>query len=574
LGKSRSVTFCGAKFFPGGKELGMDEDAPGLGYAVGRLWRTALPDIKVTGPAPGIRFERDIPIRLRDRITLRANVFRPDDAGRFPVLMSAHPYGKDVLPQRTPFGYLPLARYRFIRDSGPITYSAYTAWEAPDPSYWVPHGYVVINLDLRGFGKSEGVGTLLSDEEARDYADAIDWAAAQSWSSGKVGLNGVSYLAISQWRVAALRPPALGAICPWEGFSDVYRDVAYFGGVRDDGFLPFWAPLTEKAGRTQSSLRNEQLAHPNWDGFWESRVPELERIEVPALICASFSDQNLHTRGGFEAYRRISSKHRYLFTHRGGKWSTYYSPESLALQKRFFDCFLKGEQNGMKNADPVRLEVREQGDLIHSVRVERAWPPANVEWTRLWLAPNQMRDQPVEIPATTRFEAPAGGVSFSLRVADDMEISGPMKLKLHVELGNGADAHLFVAVRKFRGREHVSFEGSFGFGRDVVAKGCLGVAHRGIDQSRSEPFRPFHPCDRSEPLAPGQIVPIEIEILPSSTLFRRGEILRLDVQGHWFWKRNPFFGMFPGYFQASPPATVILHMGGSADSFLLVPRMG
>jgi predicted acyl esterase len=552
----------------------VDEDAPGLGQAAVRLWRTAFPNIRVTPPAPGILLERDVPVPLRDGTTLRANVFRPDRAGRFPVVMCAHPYGKDVLPRRTPVGYLPLARYRFIRQAGAFTCSAYTGWESPDPSYWVPRGYAVVNLDLRGFGTSEGTGSLLSDQEASDYSQAIEWAAAQPWSLGKVGLNGVSYLAISQWKVAALRPPSLAAICAWEGFSDVYRDVAYPGGVREDGFMSFWAPMTERAGRTGDSLRDEQLAHPDWDPFWAGRAPELERIEVPALICASFSDQGLHSRGGFEAYRRISSRYRYLFTHRGGKWSTYYSAGSLALQARFFDCFVKGEENGMKDADPVRLEVREQGDRVSSVRTERSWPPADVEWTRLWLAPDGLREEPLEDAATARFDAPAGGVSFPLRVPADMELSGPMKLRLQVELSGGIDVYLFVAVRKFRGGRHVRFEGSFGFGRDVVTKGWLRVAHRRLDEARSEPWRPFHPCDRPEPLSRGQVVPVEIELLPSSTLFRRGEVLRLDVQGHWFWRRSPFFGMFPVAYRASPPATVILHLGGPADSHLLVPRIG
>jgi putative CocE/NonD family hydrolase len=262
-----------------------------------------------------------------------------------------------------------------------------------------------------------------------------------------------------------------------------------------------------------------------------------------------------------------------LFTHRGGKWVTYYSPESLALQTRFFDCFLKNEQNGMRDADPVRIEVREQADRVHSVRMERSWPPPGVKWTRLWLAPGELREQPLESSVTTRFDAPAGGVSFALRVPDDMELTGPMKLKLHVELIGGADAHLFVAVRKFREGQHVCFEGPFGFGRDVVTKGWLRVAHRRVDENSSDPYRPFHPCDRPELLAAGQVVPVEIELLPSSTLFRRGELLRLDVQGHWFWKRNMLFGMFPGYYMASPAATVVLHLGGSADSHLLVPRI-
>jgi predicted acyl esterase len=488
--------------------------------------------------------------------------------------MCAHPYGKDVRPRSSPLGYLPLARYRFIRQPDPITFSAYTSWEAPDPSFWVPRGYAVVNVDLRGFGTSDGVGTFLSDQEAADYAKVIAWAAAQPWSTGKVGLNGVSYLAISQWRVAALRPRGLAAICPWEGWTDVYRDVAYPGGVREDGFIPFWAGMTERAGRTSESLRAQQLAHPEWDDYWAARVPELERIDVPALICASFSDQGLHSRGSFEAFRRIGSEHRFLYTHRGGKWSTYYSPEALALQTRFFDCFLKGEDNGMRDAARVRLEVREGRDEPHAVRQESAWPIPSARWTQLHLAPGELRSTPPDTSTAVRFRVPNGAASFVLCVPEDMELSGPMKLRLHVELVGGTDAHLFALVCKRTGDNDVPFEGPFGFGCDVVAKGWLRIAHRRVDESRSEPYRPFHPSDHAEPLRPGQIAPVDIEILPSSTFFARGDVLRLDIMGRWPWRRSMFFGMFPGTYAPSPNAEVVLHVGGARDAHLFVPRMG
>jgi predicted acyl esterase len=551
----------------------VDEGAPGLGYASKRLLRIAFPKIHITRPVSGIRVERDVPILLSDGTTLRANVFRPDRPGHYPVLMSAHPYGKDVLPRRSPFGYLPLTQYRFIRSPDPITFSAYTSWEAPDPCFWVPRGYSVINVDLRGFGSSEGVGILFSDQEAEDIVQVIDWAAAQSWSSGKVGMNGVSYLAISQWKVAALRPKSLSAICPWEGFTDVYRDVAYPGGVREDGFIRFWASMTERAGYVLGSLRADQLAHPDWDDFWAERAPALERIEVPALICASFSDQALHTRGSFEAFRRIGSKHRFLYTHRGGKWSTYYSPASLALQARFFDCFLKGEDNGMVDSPRVRLEVRASGDRVHAVRDESAWPLPRTRWTRLFLGPGELREETLGGTTTVDFDAPWGGVSFAVRAPQDFELSGPMKLRLKVELNGGSDAYLFVAVRKFDGKRSVAFEGPFGFGRDVVTKGWMRLAHRRLDESRSEPHRPFHPCDRAEPLPPGEVAEVEIELMPSSTFFRRDELMRLDVQGHWFWRRSALFGMFPGDYTPSAACKVILHLGGKDGAHLLVPRI-
>ncbi len=554
--------------------LSFSGEAPGLGYTLRRLGRVAFPNVKVTPPAPGIVFEHNVGIRMRDGVTLRVNLFRPKREGRFPVLLSAHPYGKDVLPRKSPIGYLPPTRFRFLRTPAPITFSAYTSWEAPDPSYWVTRGYAVVNVDLRGFGASEGTGTLLSDEEAADYAEVIEWTGVQPWSTGKAGLIGVSYLAISQWKVAALRPKPLAAICPWEGFTDAYRDLAYPGGVREDGFVPFWANLTEKAGRTTTSLRREQLARPLRDDLWRATEPELEQIEVPALICASFSDQGLHTRGSFEAFRRIRSKWRFLYTHRGGKWSTFYSPEALALQSRFFDCFLKGHENGMREVAPVRLEVRTTGNTVHEVREERSWPLAGTRWAALYLGSGMLSESPVQTPVTTHFNSRTGRASFAFPVSADLELVGPMKLRLFVELVGANDAHLFVAVRKIANGRNIVFEGSFGFGYDVVSRGWLRVALRRVDAASSEPYRPVLPFDHEEPLKPGEIAAVDIELLPSATLFRRGETLCLDVQGHWFWRRNALFGTFPGDYAPSAPGTVVLHTGAEHAAHLLVPRTG
>jgi predicted acyl esterase len=550
----------------------LNGERPGVAYAAERLRRMAFPNVQVTAPGTGIMFEHDVAVVVRDGTALRVNVFRPPKEGRFPVLVSAHPYGKDVLPKRTPLGYAPVKRYRFIRQPERVTFSALTSWEAPDPSHWVPRGYVVVNVDLRGFGASDGVGAILSDQEADDYAQVIEWAGAQPWSTGKVALIGVSYLAISQWKAAALRPNSLAAICPWEGFTDCYHDVAYPAGVREDGFMPLWSDQLDRAGRTSVSLRREQLARPLRDDFWAAASPALERIEVPALICASFSDHGLHTRGSFEAFRRVGSKDRFLYTHRGGKWSTFYSPNALELQARFFDCYLKGFDNGMRQTAPVRLEVRASGDSAHEVRLERGWPLPSTQWKSLHLGPRALRSSPLSTSATTRFPARKGRASFVMPVLDDFELSGPMTLRLHVELVGARDVNLFVAVRKLAdsGR-HVVFEGAFGFGFDVVSKGWLRVALRRLDEVHSELYRPVHSCEREEPLEPGRIARVDIELLPSATLFRRGEAMRLDVQGRWFWPKNPLIGTFPVDYAPSAGGEVVLHLGGEYDAHLLVP---
>jgi predicted acyl esterase len=203
-----------------------------------------------------------------------------------------------------------------------------------------------------------------------------------------------------------------------------------------------------------------------------------------------------------------------------------------------------------------------------------------MRWTALHLAPGELREAPVTGATSVRFDVPAGSASFVSSVADDVEMTGPMKLRLYVELDGASDAYLFAAVCKVRGSSQralpngrdVVFEGAYGFGCDVVAKGWLRMAHRRVDEARSEPFRPFYPHDRAEPLAPGEVAPADIEILPSATHFARGDKLRLIIQGQWFWRRHPLLGTFPADYAASPPGTVILHVGADRDAHLLIPR--
>src|SRR6516225_2046795 len=138
-------------------------------YALRRLPGLVRPPMDVYEPGRGsVRVLRDLPVVVRDGTTLRVNVVLPAGAGRFPVLMSAHPYGKDNLPKRNRRGYRVSLQYRILRQTGPVRFSALTGWEAPDPAWWAAQGYAVVNCDLRGTGTSEGVTSLLSDQEGED----------------------------------------------------------------------------------------------------------------------------------------------------------------------------------------------------------------------------------------------------------------------------------------------------------------------------------------------------------------------------------------------------------------------
>lgn len=185
--------------------------------------------------------DRDVPIPMDDGLCLKADVFRPRDEKPAPVIMTLGPYGKGV-PYHV--GFAPQWKWLLSTypDILPGSSKDYMVWETVDPEIWVTWGYVVIRVDSRGAGRSPGRSDILSPRETKDYYQAIEWAAEQMWSTGKIGLCGISYYAINQWAVAALQPPHLRAMIPWEGAADFYRDFARHGGIESNGFLEAWYP--------------------------------------------------------------------------------------------------------------------------------------------------------------------------------------------------------------------------------------------------------------------------------------------------------------------------------------------
>jgi uncharacterized protein len=242
-----------------------------------RLPGMVRPPVSVYEPAAGsLSLLRDVPVAVRDGTTLRVNVVRPAGDGRFPVLMSAHPYGKDNLPRRRGRGWSVTFQFRALRQTAPLRFSSLTGWATPDPAWWAAQGYAVVNCDLRGAGTSDGEASFFSGQEGEDVHDLVTWAAAQPWSTGDVGMLGVSYLAISQWEAAAQQPPGLKAICPWEGFTDAYRDLLFPGGIREDGFVRLWT-LGLRHVRQRYKMADQQRRHQLRDEWWRGLVPALDR---------------------------------------------------------------------------------------------------------------------------------------------------------------------------------------------------------------------------------------------------------------------------------------------------------
>ncbi len=549
-----------------------------LRYALDRIRRLVKPPVTVTDPPADVVVDRDVAVATRDGTTLRINVIRKAGDAPRPVVLSVHPYGKDKLPARRGNRWTFSAQYRMLRQPQPVRCSALTGWEAPDPAWWTARGFSVVNADARGCGRSDGTGKLLSRQEAEDTYDLVQWIAGQPWCDGRVVMLGVSYLAMSQYAVAALQPPALRAICPWEGLTDAYRDLMFPGGVPERGFARLWGRIVARTTRQTYDLARMQDEHPLRDEFWRSLVPDLSTIKLPMLVCGSFSDNNLHSRGSIRAFTHCSSGHARLYTHRGGKWATFYSEAALAEQLEFF----RGVLDGTPESRSVRLEVREDRDTVTAVREEAEWPLARTRWRPLYLAGAGVlaTEQPSTAGSVT-FETRSRAAAFTWTIPADIELTGPMAARLWVELDGCDDANLFVGVEKwrfsrFRGRfrgRFVGFEGSYGYGRDRVSTGWQRVSLRAPDSELSRPWEPVPACTEPQPVSAGEVVAVDVALGPSATQFRAGERLRLVIAGRWLCPRNPLTGQFPAAYASSPRGRVTLHWGPDHDAHLLIPEI-
>jgi predicted acyl esterase len=518
----------------------------------------------------GLVLERNAPVKMRDGVTIYVDIFRPAGAAGesdLGVLLAWSPYGKHGKSSNLwpPAGI----------EDGWI--SRHTAFEAPDPAFWCPLGYAVVYPDPRGAWLSEGDLRHNGLGEGEDCYDLIEWLGVQPWSNGKVGMTGVSYLAAIQYLVAPLKPPHLVALNPWEGFSDWYREFAYHGGIRETNFVERASKnLSFSTTRTEYTGANAR-AHPLHDAYWRSKELDLEGIDLPMFVVASWSDHGLHTRGTLEAYKRATSKDKWLLVHGQKKWRHYYTPENVQLQRQFFDHFLKGTDDAVLAWPKVRIQVREAEDRGHE-RDEAAWPIARTVHRPLYLdaATGSMSDSPPAAQSEVSYDPAAddGRATFDIVFDKPTELTGHTKLKLWVEAEGADDMDLFVGLEKLDRDGQVTPFTFYALYEDgPLALGWLRASHRALDPGRSTPSQPIHPHDREEPLPAGVPAPLEIEIWPTSVQFAPGEGLRLIVQGQDIYQDDKFKLAFARHEELRNKGRHILRTGGGFDAHLLVPEI-
>ena len=510
----------------------------------------------------GMRIDWDVPIEMDDGVVLRCDVYRPINERKYPVIMTYGPYGKYVH-----FEDLYAFQYHRMFERHPDvpagSTNKYQNWEVVDPEKWVPDGYVCVRVDSRGQGRSPGMTDLFSAREAKDFAICIDWAGKQAWSNGKVGLNGISYYGMNQWQVAALQPKHLSAICVWEGAADFYRDACYHGGIFHNAFTFDWParqiyPVQHGRGTHgfRSRMNGDWVSGPMTLGeeelgsnrrdfgkdcfsnsldnseHWQSRMPDWTKVKVPIFSSANWGGSGLHLRGNCEGFVRSASKQKWLEVHGGEHWTEFYTDYGLNLQKKFFGYFLKNKDTGWRKQPKVQLLIRHPGERF-VLRYENEWPLERTQWTKYYL---NMSDASL----STRWQQSKGSVTYggfsdgatfmTPPLEGDMEITGPIAAKLWIS-SSTEDADLFLVVRVFSpDMKEVIFQGAVD-PYTPIAQGWLRASHRKLDRKLTLPYRPYHTHDEKQPLKPGQVYELDVEVWPTCIVVPKGYRIALTVRG-------------------------------------------
>ena len=536
-----------------------------------------------------IVFDKDAAVTLRDGSTIYVDVFRPAGIEKAPVIVAWSPYGKSGGTHPRNWNMFNVLGIDHSELSG------LAKFEGPDPAFWCANGYAICNPDARGVYNSDGDSIFPGQQDGQDCHDLIEWLAVQDWCTGKVAMAGNSYLTISQWFTAAEQPPHLTAIAPWEGMSDLYRDLIMRGGMPDLAFPAMWAHSYVGKNKRED-LVAEAERYPLVNDLWKSKIARLEQITVPAYVVASYSNL-IHTPGTFRGWREISSQEKWLRIHNTMEWPDFNDEANKRDLLRFFDHYLRGRDNGWEDTPRVRYALL---DLDGNDRVDipaTEFPPDDVSYVKYYLdgESQALADEAPAGAVATSYDAESDreGVSFVVRFDTETELVGYPKVRLWVESDGGDDIDLFVFLQKLDadGRHLQQFnvpnhgealENLTRTGAAILkykgSNGRLRVSMRRLDEAKSTDVIPAHSYDRVEKLKPGEIVPVEIDMFPIGLAFHPGEQLRLVISGY-----NLLGGVMPNLSTGSAApqnlSTVvpdnhgrhIIHTGGSQASYLQLP---
>lgn len=509
-------------------------------------------------PQHGVRCEEDVAVTVRDGTVLRADVYRPDAAGRFPALVAASCYPRQIQNSGAPLGFV----------------------EAGASDFWVPRGYVHVIANVRGTGGSEGTYGWLDETEHRDLHDLVEWAAAQPWCDGRVGMIGTSYFAMTQLAAAIERPPHLQAIFPYGGTGDLYEAV-WHNGLLSTTFVSAWlAVVGAMAGASERVFRNgavdlaahvlrtepvhhrfEHLngeaalsvlgelvhlrypshpwddlwlaaaaEHPLRDPFWEERdpTPLLGELQIPVYLGCDWRNVPLHLPGTLALWRALEGRVpvRLALLDEGGMnwpWEGLHV-EALA----WFDHWLKDADTGILDGPPVRYQL----PGADGFRESATWPPPGAEHVSFALRADGVLATGEGTTGARRYAylpptigrvkgAPEPPLRAALAwetppLAETVDLAGEIELRLDADT-TAIDTAWIATLQDVD---------PAGDTTDVTA-GWLRASCRAIDEEASRPGAPFLPGREVLPVPPGETVRYRIPLVPNARRFRPGHRIRL-----------------------------------------------
>jgi len=519
------------------------------------ILREGFPKERLSQPQYEVRLEKDIYVTMRDGVKVCVDVYRPDAPGKFPALYASSPYQKDLV-------YLPAV-------------STYHMRETNDIEWFVRRGYIYVNADVRGTGKSvEGVWKYYSQEEKNDHYDLIEWMAVQSWCNGKVGMIGESYYGVTQWLAAKAQPPHLATVIPFDAGADKYREGVYHGGILSMGFVTWWhfnlranhrldLPGPHPPNIMSWDLVYEVLEHPTYDAFWEERAADFKKIRCPVYSIGIWHKVGLHLRGNLMAYEELDVPKKLLVCHGdvvGDEMAVFNSLELRLEMLRWYDHWLKGNDTGIMEEPPVRLFIRNSD---YGYRDEYEWPLARARYATFYLHPGPTGavdslndgglspDEPQQENSSFEFEYPNpewGGWSgigtarfekgfphptkkiltfCSEPLTEDLEVTGPIILILYASsTENDMDIYMRLVDQLPDAQQQPDLLPPRG---RILTRGWLKASHREKDTKLSKEYRPFYTHKNPSPIAPGEVYRFEIEVWPTSNIFKAGHRIRLDI---------------------------------------------
>ncbi|CAN3128688.1 CocE/NonD family hydrolase [Mycobacterium sp. smrl_JER01] len=510
-------------------------------------------------PTFGISRRHNQRVRMRDGVDLMADVHHPDSPGRFPALIAASPYPRQIQNLGAPAGFI----------------------EAGATDFWVSRGYVHVIANLRGTGGSGGTFGFMDAQERRDLHDLVEWAAAQPWCDGNVGMIGISYFAMAQLEAAVERPPHLKAIFPVAATADLYDAASHHGLTSSSFITPFLSMMGLTAARSDAFWRRNpaiaiarrilntprlhrrfatmngeaavtmmrrllqlphdphpwddlwldaMVRHPLRDGWWQERnlLPLLNRVEIPVYLGCDWENVPLHLPSTFTAWKALSHNPNVRMAMLG-QFGLTWPWESLHREAlAWYDHWLKGADTGIMDGPAVRY-ILPGSD---SWQTSPSWPPpatalqwalradgtlgadegepAGREYLALGAGLNRAKASPIDPPAMLSWtSAPMEG---------DLDVVGDIELRLEAS-ATAVDTAWIATL------QDVGPDGQI---TDVTA-GWLRASLRTVDEAASTLGAPVLACDTAVAVPVGEVVTYRIPLVPNARRFTRGHRLRLTL---------------------------------------------